>query len=93
MMSTEQVIASHKANVEKLVELSVRTPKTALAKSAKKGVICAQKLLSLQAGLFQSLAETCVATRSSDKGVKSSTKRTAIAFCFSTMIGAVSAIP
>ncbi len=92
-MSTEQVIASHKANVEKLVELSVQTPKTALAKSANKGVKYAQKLLSPQAGLFQSLAEKPVAKRSSDKGVRSTTRRTAIAFCFSTMICAVSAIP
>ena len=80
MLTPEQILASHKANVEtlfgltnkafegveKLVELNVGAAKAALNESATQtqaalSVKDAQELLTLQAGLFQPLAEKTVA--------------------------------
>src|SRR4051812_49850592 len=80
MLTTEQILAVQKANietlfgltnkafegVEKLVELNVTASKAALAEAAgttqaAMGVKDAQELLSLQAALFQPLAEKTAA--------------------------------
>ena len=80
MMTAEQLMASHKANletlfgltskafegVEKLVELNLTAAKAALSESAQNtqaslSVKDAQELMSLQAGLFQPLAEKTAA--------------------------------
>ena len=80
MMTTEQIVASHKANVEtlfgltakafegmeKLVELNLSAAKAALDDSASstQAVLSAkdaQDLLSMQASLFQPLAEKTAA--------------------------------
>jgi phasin family protein len=75
-LTTEQILATHKANietlfgltnkafegVEKLVELNVTASRAALTEAASHaqaalGVKDAQELLTLQAGLFQPLAD------------------------------------
>ena len=80
MMTAEQLIASHKANVEtlfglttkafegveKLVELNLTAAKAALSESAHNtqaslSVKDAQELMSLQAAMFQPLAEKTAA--------------------------------
>ena len=80
MMTAEQLMASHKANletlfgltskafegVEKLVELNLNATKAALSESAQNtqasfSVKDAQELMSLQASLFQPLAEKTAA--------------------------------
>jgi phasin family protein len=80
MMTAEQLMASHKANletlfgltskafegVEKLVELNLTAAKAALSESAENtqatlSVKDVQELMSLQAGLFQPLAEKTAA--------------------------------
>lgn len=80
MMTPEQIVASHKANVEtlfgltakafegveKLVELNMAAAKAALDESAQStqsamSVKDAQELLSMQAHLFQPLAEKTAA--------------------------------
>lgn len=80
MMTPEQIVASHKANVEtlfgltakafegveKLVELNMTAAKAALGESAQStqsalSVKDAQELLSMQAQLFQPLAEKTAA--------------------------------
>ena len=80
MMTPEQIVASHKANVEtlfgltakafegveKLVELNMAAAKAALDESAQStqsamSVKDAQELLSMQAQLFQPLAEKTAA--------------------------------
>ena len=80
MLTAEQIVAAHKANietlfgltskafegVEKLVELNVQATKAALSESANStqallSVKDAQELLTLQASLFQPLAEKTVA--------------------------------
>ena len=79
-LTAEQILASHKANietlfglttkafegVEKLVELNVTASRAALAEAASHSqavlaVKDAQELLTLQAGLFQPLAEKTAA--------------------------------
>ncbi|MDO8904773.1 phasin family protein [Hydrogenophaga sp.] len=80
MLTAEQIVAAHKANietlfglttkafegVEKLVELNVQATKAALSESANSTQALlsakdAQELLTLQASLFQPLAEKTVA--------------------------------
>ena len=82
MLSTEQHIAAQKANVETLFGLT---------SNAFVGV---EKLVKLNVQTPKTtLAKKPVAKRSFDTVVKSTTRRSVIAFCLSIMMCAVSAIP